>query len=353
MSPRDHSPWIGWIATVALGAAGGGVFRALGLPLPWMLGALLFCLIGALAGAPLRAPTPARPWVVAVIGVMLGASFHPGTFSHVLGWAASLVGLVVSMALSAALVVPLFRRFGQMSPATSLFAAMPGGLSEMVEIGRAYGGDERAITLAHTARIILVIAVLAVWFRVVLGLDVQGVAPLGQQSDPPGVWDSAILLVCGVVGALAGQRFKLPAPTFLGPMALSAAVHVAGVTDSSPPAWLVIAAQVVLGSILGARFVGMPARAVVRALVLGLVATALMLAVVLALAVGLHGMLGQDTEQVVLAYAPGGLTEMSLIALSMGADVAYVATHHMVRVILLMALASSLIGAIARRMNRR
>lgn len=350
------SPWyqnlIGWGATLALGATGGGVFNALGLPLPWMLGALLFCLIGALAGLPLRAPAPIRPWVVAVIGVMLGASFHAETFSHAWGWIASLLGLVLSMALSAALVVPLFIRFGGMSPATALFAAMPGGLSEMVEIGRAYGGDERMITLAHTARIILVIAVLAVWFRLVLGLEVQGVAPLGKQVGPPGLTDSLLLLGCGVIGAGAGRRIKLPAPTFLGPMALSALVHVLGWTDSSPPSWLVISAQIALGSILGSRFVGVPVRAVGRALMLGLVATGLMLTVVLALAVLLHGSLGQDTEQVVLAYAPGGLTEMSLIALSMGADVAYVATHHLVRIILLMALASSLIGAIAKRLSK-
>ena len=34
----------------------------------------------------------------------------------------------------------------------------------------------------------------------------------------------------------------------------------------------------------------------------------------------------------VLAYAPGGLAEMSLIALALGRDVAFVATHHLTRI---------------------
>ena len=42
---------------------------------------------------------------------------------------------------------------------------------------------------------------------------------------------------------------------------------------------------------------------------------------------------------VLLAFAPGGLAEMSLIALALGVDVAYVATHHVVRIFFIVALA--------------
>ncbi len=35
-----------------------------------------------------------------------------------------------------------------------------------------------------------------------------------------------------------------------------------------------------------------------------------------------------------LAYSPGGLTEMSLLALAMGQDVAFVTTIHLVRILL-------------------
>jgi len=41
----------------------------------------------------------------------------------------------------------------------------------------------------------------------------------------------------------------------------------------------------------------------------------------------------------VLAYSPGGLAEMSLVALAMNADIAYVASHHLVRISVVMALA--------------
>jgi uncharacterized membrane protein AbrB (regulator of aidB expression) len=41
----------------------------------------------------------------------------------------------------------------------------------------------------------------------------------------------------------------------------------------------------------------------------------------------------------VLAYAPGGFAEMSLIALALSVDSAFVASHHLIRIILVVTLA--------------
>lgn len=344
------SDWSRLSMTILIGALGGICFAALGLPLPWMLGALFCTLVAALMGAPLKAPERARPWVVAVIGVMLGASFAPDTFAHAQGWVLSLLGLFFSVALSAVLVVPFYIRVGRMDGVTALFSSMPGGLAEMMEIGRQYGGDDRAIILAHAARIVVTIAIVAVWFRVILGLEVGGLAANGKGAAI-GAMDAALLTACGGVGAIAGTRLRLPAPTFLGPMILSAAIHLGGLSASTPPPWLVIAAQVMLGTIMGCRFMGLPLRRVLRAIALSFGATTIMLAIALGCAVTFHRTFGQTTEQVLLAYAPGGLTEMSLVALSMGADVAYIATHHMMRVIALLAVAPALLGWIAKRMG--
>ena len=65
----------------------------------------------------------------------------------------------------------------------------------------------------------------------------------------------------------------------------------------------------------------------------------------------LSGIIGKSSEQVLLAYAPGGLTEMSLVALSMHADVAFVATHHLFRVVVLLAIASTVLARIARKIK--
>jgi uncharacterized membrane protein AbrB (regulator of aidB expression) len=72
---------------------------------------------------------------------------------------------------------------------------------------------------------------------------------------------------------------------------------------------------------------------------LGLGATTLMLALTFGFAIALHEVFDQSLEQLVLAYSPGGLAEMSLVALAMNTDVAYVASHHLVRISFVMLLA--------------
>lgn len=338
------------ILTCALAAIGGLVFATLNLPLPWMLGAMAATLCAALLKAPIQSPERLRPYTVAVIGVMLGAGFTTETFDQLAQWSVSLLFLTLCVALQAGVVTVLYMRLGRMDAVTALFAAMPGGVVEMMEIGKRYGGDERAIVLAHGARIVLVIALIAFWFRIVLGYEVSGVAPLGKGHT--GTSDLLILVACGLIGSLLGIKLSLPAPTFLGPMLLSAVAHMAGWTAGSPPSWLVICAQILLGGIVGCRFVGAAPRYVARAFGLSLVATIVMLTIAVGLSQILQSILHQTPEQILLAFAPGGLTEMSLVSLSMGADVAYIATHHLFRVILLLSLAGSLLAWIAGRLSK-
>ena len=317
-------------AALGIGSAGGWLFFLIGLPLPWMLGALFATMAASLAGAPLRAPVAVRPAVVAVIGVLLGANFTPGLLDQALGWAVSLAGLVLFLALSVLLVMPWYRRVGGFDARTAYFAGMPGGLSEMIELGEAAGADVPRIILAQSLRIVTVVALIAVWFRWGQGVQVSA-AP---SRAWPEALDLALLTFAALVGSWIGIRLRLPAPTLLGPMILSAVLHLTDLAHGAPPGPLVIAAQVILGTVLGCRFQGMQARVLLPALGLSLGATAIMLALAAGFAVAIHAATGQAPAQVLLAYAPGGLTEMSLVALALQAEVAFVAAHHVARILL-------------------
>jgi uncharacterized protein len=333
---------------LGLGVMGGALFFWLTMPLPWMIGALAATLLAALAGLPIRAPERLRDPVIAVIGVLLGAGFKPGLIEQAATWGWSLLALGLYLAVAAAVVVPFYRRVGGFDPITAYFAGMPGGLSEMMTMGREMGGDDRKIILAHAARIVVTVVIIALWFRLLQGHAV-GANPGGMPLRDMALTDIVLLTVCGVAGVVMGRRLGLPAPMLVGPMILSGIVHLTGLTDSAPPDGLVIAAQVLLGTIMGCRFIGVPGRTVVNALILSFWATLITFAVALAFAGVLWSVTSLPMDQIVLAYAPGGLTEMSLVALAIQAEVAFVALHHVVRIVMVIAAAPFLFRRYVRK----
>ncbi|MDZ4086773.1 MAG: AbrB family transcriptional regulator [Tabrizicola sp.] len=324
-------------AGLALGTLGGVVFHALALPLPWMLGALFVTMTASVAGLPVQGPARLRPAIVAIIGVLLGSRFTPDVMGQVGEMLVTLAILLVYLVVVAIVVVPFYRYVGRQDWTTAYFAGMPGGLSEMIEFGEARGANVPAIVLAHSLRIVVTIALMAFLFRVVLGHDV-GAAAMAP-GPALGLADAAILIASAVLGAFLGTRLGLPAPTFLGPLILSAAVHLAGFTESAPPPLLVNAAQVVLGTILGCRFLGIAPVMLARAGLLSLGSTILTLALAGAAGLAMGRAAGVGLDQALLALAPGGLTEMGLIALAIHADVAFVALHHVARILVVLVLA--------------
>lgn len=322
------------VAALSLGAACGPLAAWLGVPLPWMLGPMIGCTIAALAGAPLQAPGGMRRYIVPVIGVFLGSGFYPGMLEQAASWGLTALALPLFIACAALVSYAIYRRLGRYDPITAFFSAMPGGLNEMMILGDEAGGDGRKIALAHATRILIVIAAVALFFGIVLGVSTNGAADNWVSFRQVGLLDGALLAGCAVLGLPLATLLRLPAAPMFGPMLLSAVLHMGGWVTVPPPTLLVIVAQIFIGTIVGCRFVGVALRDVGRDMVLGLASALAMLAVGLAFAEALHLWTGRDLAQAFLAFSPGGLTEMSLLALAMGQEVAYVASAHIARIVL-------------------
>lgn len=328
-----------WGIGLSLGALGGGAFAALDLPLPWMLGALTATTAASLSGWKPAVPLPLRTAMIAVLGLMLGSAFAPELLDRVARWAGSMAVLLAAMVVTTGLVVAYLRRKTGMDRVTAFFSGAPGGINEMVLTGAALGGDERAIALSHSLRILLIVFTVPFGYRLIAQVhSVPMAQSMGRLQDLSGT-DALVLSGCALVGALLARLLRVPAWTLTGPMVVSAGLHLAGLTTSKPPAELVILAQVVTGASIGSRFRGLDwfEMAVMARPALG--ATAIMLAVSAAAAAGLALASGLPFPALLLAFVPGGIAEMCLVALALGQDVAFVSTHHVARVVLVIMLA--------------
>jgi membrane AbrB-like protein len=211
---------------------------------------------------------------------------------------------------------------------------MPGGLNDMTILGGAMGGEERAIALAHALRILTVVLTIPVWYRLVNGAQTSVLTMTHGPSNYD--WqDYAILTACGIAGALLGRLLRLPASFMMGPMILSAIVHLSGVTDSKPPGELVAAAQIVMGTGIGCRFVGAAIDRLHKEMAASIGAAVILIACAVVFAKITVAITGLNLDATVLSYAPGGFAEMSLIGLALGVEIAMVATHHLFRLFLI------------------
>jgi len=323
--------------TLLLGAVGGVLFDWLTMPLAWLIGAMVIITIAALAGAPLKPPGRLRNLMIGVLGIMLGSSFTPEVMENVGRWWPSLTTLVGFVVVLTASVAVFLNRVARFDPVTSYFSAAPGSFATMVLMGVEMGGDERNISLIHAIRIMLTVLIIPFWFRFfqgyVPGGGAGGIPGVGSIMDIPGR-DFAILAACALGYPLA-KAVRFPAAALLGPMALSAAVHMTGITAAKPPSEIVNLSQLVIGTGLGCRFVGLHVKRVMGTMMLSVGVTVFMLSLAAAFAFAIQSLTGFPFAAVWLAFAPGGLAEMTLISLSMGIDTAFVSTHHLVRMMFL------------------
>jgi membrane AbrB-like protein len=342
-------PYARFALALAIGTAGGLAFSWLRLPLPWILGAMTACTLAALGRAPIAAPGIVRPPMTAVIGVMLGAGFTPQVVESAPSWLPTIAGLALFVLLSGAACVTYFRKAGGFDAATAYFAGMPGGLIEMVVVGDEKGGDARTIALVHSARILLVVLSLPFLIQLLSGVDLGPRAQLGESVAGTPWTDQLWFVATAVVGAIAGRLLRLPAYLLVGPMLASALVHTLGLSSFVPPTEVVIVAQLILGTTIGCRFASSAPHEILRILWLSLGSTAILLGLTLVFAVAISRVSDYGVVPLLLAFSPGGLAEMSLVALSLGIEVAFVATHHIIRVVFVMAAAGPVFGFLKAR----
>lgn len=305
--------------------------------------------VAAISGVSLAMSKHLRNFMIAVIGVLLGSAFTPDLAGQIIQWTVNLSILAIFLVLLA-ILVPMFLRRAGYDRATAFFSALPAGLTEMTAVGSDNGGNPQTIALTHTVRVFIVAFAIPFLMVTFSGYDRPG--PTSAIPRDVSLFDIGLLSTCCIVGLWLGLKMKFPAGALAGPLILSALVHVSGLTASSPPDVLIASAQVVLGASVGSRFSGLTLATTGKTLGLAIVVTIGMITLSGFGAIILGPILGINPMALLLALAPGGVTEMSLMALALDQDIAFVTTHHIVRIALIVMIGPVAFAALERWRTR-
>lgn len=324
------------LVAFAVGIAGGAVFMALSIPLPWLLGSLAAT---ALLSLGLRRNLAMsgrwRDVAIVVIGIMLGEGFTAEVVSGAPAWWPSLL-LMAALSVAFFFVSYFFvRRFTTLDRTTNVLASLPGGIALATALAPGYGADGKRVALAHFSRITIILAVAPAILLWNLDLQVPGALPV---HAPVSAGELAILVAAAMAAYLIGARTGIPSGMLIAALLVSALLHGTGVITGAAPPVIAIVAQVLLGASIGTKFGNYSWQELLADVRLSIV-IGLTLVALTATVAYLGGLfLGKPFAPLFLSFLPGGIPEMGMLALALDIDPAMVVTHHLFRILVLLTL---------------
>jgi membrane AbrB-like protein len=312
--------------TLAVAALGGVIFLALDFPAPWLSGGTLA--VGALTLARRGADLP--DLLVAAAMVLLGASMGvgvtPTAVSQAMTWPGSLLGLAISVFAIVGFSVLFLWKVAGWDRDTALYASIPGAMPVVMLMAAESNANVPRVAIAQVLRVFILVALMPSLVSSV------GEGPVVVQPAAAGTWAEFLLviLLCPIGGYIA-QRLRIPAGMLMGSFAVSAALHLSEIAVAPLPAEVVVLSFIVLGALVGRRFSNVRLRELPAVLVPAFGAFIVATGSAIASAWVVSRLLGLPLEQVFLAYVPGALETMILMAFALGIDPVYVSVHQLAR----------------------
>jgi uncharacterized protein len=330
--------------------AAGYVASWLGVPLPWMIGPLVLAGAASGLGANVKVPVATRPVGQVVVAAAVGLSFTPVAVVAVVEQIVPMVAVALLTILAGFITAGVLMRLTKIDVVSASLASVPGGPVEMAALASRYGVAPGPVAFAQTMRIALLVLIIPpVLVAIAGGAPDVATVLMGGELDLPG---AGLLLAIAAAGGFAFRLVRISSPFFLGALGFSAAAAALSLPVSMPPYVILASAQVLLGVWLGCMFdrdMLMRSRSFIPA---ALVSTLVLLVLCVAMAFGVSALTGIDWQIMVLATAPGSVTEMALTAKLLQQGVAMVTAFHLVRIFIILP-AAPLIFAITARLAGR
>lgn len=213
----------------------------------------------------------------------------------------------------------------------SLLAVYPGALAavfDLLESERASG----KVIVVHLVRLLSITVLVSFLIPAQTGMALAESSPLVF---------STVLTVLSLIALSIGigrllLRIGVPAPFMLTAIvATAASIKMGYLHNFQMPEWSVDAATVIIGVLIGSKFKDISFGELIRHGRAGMMAVALMLLIAAAFAGVAGRVLGSDPLSLWMAYMPGAIETIAIVAFGGGLNVVFILTHHLVRMVVL------------------
>jgi len=318
------------------------------LPLPWLIGAMVFATALRLMDRPVRVPWVTRPVGQVLIAASVGLSFTPEAVAAVLQLVGPMVAAAVLTVAAGFVTAIVLVRLSGVGAMQAVLASVPMGPVEAANLAGRHGVHPAPVVFGQTLRIVALVLIIP---PVLVAMDGSIRDPsLVLRETPWSPGGALLLVICAAGGGFVARKLGISNPFFVGSLAGAAGAAALTLPVTALPFPLLVTAQVFLGVWLGAVFDRRMLRESGSFIPAAFLCTGLMLVLCAALGVALAFVTGLSWEVMILATAPGSVTEMALTAKILQDGVAVVVAFHLVRIFLILPFAP-LIARLAARVS--
>jgi membrane AbrB-like protein len=319
------------LLAIAISTAGGALAQSTGMPAGWLIGGMIAVAIAALLGAPVTIPSWLRDCAFVMVGLVMGGNVARESLSLIAQWPVTMLALAIELVLIVASTGWLLQKLFGVDRGTGYMSSFPGHLSFVMAISSAGVGDSRQIAIIQVARILLLTATAP--FAILL---LPGGEPGLVTTHAPMTMTTLLLVAaaCAATGFVF-TKLHVPAGFVLGAMFTATTARLTGNFEGQVPQLLVIASFVLVGAHIAMRLQGITGREIRSAAAAGLVATLVAVAITTGVVYLASLFVDMPFGQIWLGLSPGGLEGMGALGIAMGFDTAFIAAHHVARLLYL------------------
>lgn len=320
-----------------------GVFlKWLSIPAPYLLGSLAGVWLLGAANKSVRSSVGVPRWfqvcVILGLGTMIGGSFRPNSLEQIMNWAPSVFAMFVATILATATGLVYLVRCRKYEFKLALLCCIPGGQAEMVLVSRNFVEKDYVVALFHLVRVTAVFCLVPLLLTLVQG-GTTGEASATNLAFMPSVFNLSAtklfsFITISILSLPLAKFISLPMPYLLGPLIVSSTLHISGVVEIPRVSEFIVLAQLTIGGMIGARLASVEIFEIIRYIKDAIFSAFFVILVYVIAALIIGWVVEAEFLPMFLAFVPGGFYEVTLLALIFGFDVAYVAFHHTIRVMI-------------------
>ncbi|KQL44769.1 AbrB family transcriptional regulator [Brevibacillus choshinensis] len=347
--------FVSFLITLLIAVVGGLIFQWVHMPIPWLLGPMMFVLIVTKLW---KSFTPFWPGVVRnsgmiMIGYTIGLSFTMEAMKQIGQQLPLMILLTALLLLGSTGIAFLVSKFSGISFPTVLMGSIPGGLTQMIPLAEEIKGvDLTVVTFLQVSRLLMIIFFVPLLvFSPFFGLEGMGqqVVAMKASASWSGLYPHIFLFAAAcTAGALLGKKIHLPSAIFLGPMIVTILINLNGYEGPALPSTLLNVCQLMIGGYIGLLLKPEQLKNKLAMAVLAILSGAVLISCSLGLSYLLTLLHPVPFITAFLGLSPGGMDQMGIIAKEVDADLSVVICYQLFRTLFIFLVVPSLIKFIFR-----